>query len=157
MKLLDPTRPDDPRFDPHGEQGRRVLAAAKTRTVASRRIPRLLAATALVATCALAALVLIPAGGPPDARAALTQSLHRMRGIDSGIVVMTIAGDRNEVRVDGEDMEWKSTLGVWRRVDGVEYENGKPTGSRTTENSFPDKLVAQVGKQSIVALARVKR
>jgi hypothetical protein len=156
MKLLDPTRPDDPRFDPHGEQGRRVLAAATARTVASRRFPRrrLLAGAALVATCVLAALVLTPAGGPPDARAALTESLDRMRGIDSGIVVMTIAGDRNEVRFDGEDMQWTSAFGTWQRVDGVEYENGKPTGSRTTENSFPDKLVAQVGKQSIVALAQ---
>ena len=147
MKLLDPTRPDDPRFDPHGEQGRRVLAAAKART-APRRFPRrrLLAGAALVATCVLAVLVLTPAGGPPDARAALTESLDRMRGIDSGIVVMTIAGDRNEVRFDGEDMEWTSAIGTWQRVDGVEYENGKPTGGHTTENSFPDKLVAQVGE-----------
>ena len=77
-----------------------------------------------------------------------------MREVDSGIVVMTLAGDRNEVRFDGEDMEWTSAIGIWKRVDGVEYENGKPTGTRWTDDSFPHKLVAQVGEQSIVALAR---
>ena len=46
---------------------------------------------------------------------------------------MTIAGDRNEVRFDGEDMEWTSAIGTWQRVDGVEYENGKPTGSHDRE------------------------
>ena len=154
MKLLDPTRPDDPRFDPHGEQGRRVLAAAMSATASRRRVrPRLIAAAA-VAACAALALILTTAGNPPDARAALTRSLERMRDIDSGIVVMTIAGERNEVRFDGEDMEWTSSLGVWQRVDGVEYENGKPTGVTWGEGSFPHKLVAQVGTQSIVALVQ---
>jgi hypothetical protein len=130
MKLLDPTRPDDPRFDPHGEQGRRVLAAAKTRATrgrrgaerrrgggaASSRRGRLAAGGLVVVACALAALFFLPAGGPPDARAALAESLRHMREIDSGIVVMTIAGDRNEVRFDGADMEWTSSSGVWKRV-----------------------------------------
>jgi hypothetical protein len=138
-----------------------VLAAAKTGAREGRvpragvRRPRLLAGAAFAAACVLAALVLLtPAARPPDARAALTQSLERMREIDSGIVVMTIAGDRNEVRFEGDDMEWTSALGVWQRVDGREYENGRPTGTRWTDDSFPHKLVAQVGKQSIVALAQ---
>ena len=144
MKLLDPTRPDDPRFDPHGEQGR---ACSPRRRRASRAAARAGAARrrALVASCALAALVLTPPAGPPDARAALAQSLERMREIDSGIVRMTIAGDRNEVRFDGDDMEWTSASASGSASTVSSTRTASPPGRAWTEDSFPHKLVAQVG------------
>jgi hypothetical protein len=120
--VLDPTRPDDPRFDPHGAQARRVRARAVARAEATASRPagrRVLARVALaacvVAILAVAASLLLRTSSPPDARAALGQAAARMASFDSGRIIFTSRFEprapepasvcRHEVRFDGRDFE----------------------------------------------------
>jgi hypothetical protein len=119
-----PTRPDDPRFDPHGAQARRVRARAVARAEATASRPggrRVLARVALgacvVAILAVAASVLLTTtNSPPDARAALQQAAARTAAFDSGRVIYTSRAEprgrepgfvaRAEVRFDDDgDLE----------------------------------------------------
>jgi hypothetical protein len=120
--VLDPTRPDDPRFDPHGAEGRRVRARAVARAEATASRParrRVLARAALaacvVAMLAVAASVLLTTSSPPGARAALQQAAARTASFDSGRIIFTSRFEpgapepgsicRHEVRFDGRDFE----------------------------------------------------
>jgi hypothetical protein len=138
LAVLDPTRPDDPRFDPDGEQGRRVLSAAVAAPFprASRRRPRrLVPVLGVVAAAAAAGIVLLPTGSPDDARAALQRAAERTAAVESGRVIWTLRADppgaarsvdRSEISFSGGDLEWRSrsemVLDDGRRVvDGVTY------------------------------------
>jgi hypothetical protein len=121
--VLDPTRRDDPRFDPHGAQARRVRARAVARAEATASRPggrRVLARVALaacvVAILAVAASVLLTTSSPPNARAALQQAAARTASFDSGRVIYTYRAEprgrepgyvaRLEVRFDDDgDLE----------------------------------------------------
>jgi hypothetical protein len=94
--VLDPTRPDDPRFDPHGAQARRVRARAVARAEATaprpagrRMLARVALAACVVAILAVAASVLLTTNSPPNARAALQQAAARTASFDSGRVIYT--------------------------------------------------------------------
>lgn len=189
LDVLDPTRPDDPRFDPHGAHGERVRRAALARAAAHPSAPgrnlfrpsAVLASGAAVALVA-AVLILTTAGSSPDARAALAQAEQRMATVGSGVVTVTHDGrgggyavnEVDEVRFDGVDLEWvtRARLALpdgrtitkretFREVDGIGYlrDDTKPdarfeTLGSTSDRDFPHQLVKQVGKQSLVELAR---
>jgi hypothetical protein len=124
LEILDPTRPDDPRFDPRGDQGRRVRAAATARAEPAplpsprRTRPRRLApALATAAVAAAAAVVLLPTGASDDARAALQQAAERTAAIESGRVIWTLradppgpvrSADRSDIHFSGGDLEWRA-------------------------------------------------
>jgi hypothetical protein len=120
--VLDPTRPDDPRFDPHGAQARRVRARAVARAEATaprpagrRVLARVALAACVVAILAVAASVLLTTNSPPNARAALQQAAVRTASFDSGRVIYTSRFEpqvreagyvaRLEVRFDDGDLE----------------------------------------------------
>lgn len=150
IALLDPTRADDPAFDPHGPQARRVrtaaLAASAPPASRSRRRPGLpVALTGLAAAAALAvAVVILTASPAPDARAALQAAAKRTAAVDSGRAVWTMrsripadgyTGEaRHVIRFDGEDLEavYRSrevvegrppmvSAETFREVDGIGY------------------------------------
>jgi hypothetical protein len=183
LDLLDPTRPDDPRFDPAGEQARRVRSAALARPPARRPAARRLALAAAAATVAAAVLVVALTRSPTDARAALAEAAARTAGVESGRVVWTMRSDppgparfsaHAEVRFQGGDLEWVSrgvavledgrterTGSAYREIGDDAYaRSGAKPGARfervppTSEEDHPHKLVDQVGSQALVALAR---
>jgi hypothetical protein len=150
LDLLDPTRPDDPSFDPDGAQAQRVrAAAAAVRPAAPRKPPRRaprLALGGLAATVLAAAAVVVgTTTTAPDARAALLQAAERTGAVDSGRAVYTLHADhgavgykadvRNEIRFSGDDFEivsaGRETLPsgkteerslTYRQIDGVGYQ-----------------------------------
>lgn len=151
LELLDPTRADDPRFDPDGHHAERVRSAALARAASTprRTAPRPRGRTAvagLVTACAVAAgvVVAVTATDAPDARASLVAAAERTDGFESGRVVLTerfhdpdgrVRGhDRSEVRFDGTDLELVTRSVVElpdrkierrvtvRQFDGVAYE-----------------------------------
>jgi hypothetical protein len=123
LELLDPTRPDDPAFDPRGEQAQRVRTAAM-RAAADRapgRRPRpLVLGVALVAAAvaaAVGAVVVLSSLPPTSARAALQEAVARTRAVASGRIVRTVeirppatresSIERHVVRFDADgDLEW---------------------------------------------------
>jgi hypothetical protein len=183
LDLLDPTRPDDPRFDPAGEQAARVRAAALTRRPAPRPAGRRLVLAGAVAAIAAALLVVVVVRSPTDARAALEAAAARTAAIESGRVVWTIRSDppgpvwvvgRAEIRFQGGDLAYVSsgeivledgrrerTGSAYREIgdDAYARDDTKP-GARfermppTSEEDQPHKLVANVGSQGLIALAR---
>jgi hypothetical protein len=186
LKLLDPTRPDDPRFDPRGDVGRRVRAAAVAAPpsrIPRRRPRRVVPALAVAAAAAAAGVVLLPTGGPDDARATLQKAAERTAAVESGMVTWTLRADppgpvrsvdRSEIRFSGGDLEWHSrsdgVLEDGRRVadrltyvevgdDGYIRDDTEPGvgfehGGPTAESDFPHKLVEHVGSEALVALVR---
>jgi hypothetical protein len=127
LEPLDPTRPDEPRFDPHGPEARRIRAAAiaqaeeeQPRGRPARRPTR--PAAALGAAFALAAVVVVVLAvaprSAPDARAALQRAVEQTAAVESGRVIWTMHADppgpirawgRSEVRFTGGDLEWTSS------------------------------------------------
>jgi hypothetical protein len=92
--VLDPTRPDDPRFDPHGAQAQRVRTEARAEATASRPAGRRVLARVALAACvvailAVAASVLLTTRSPPGARAALQRAAARTASFDSGRIIFT--------------------------------------------------------------------
>jgi hypothetical protein len=128
--VLDATRPDDPRFDPHGAQARRVRARAVARAEATASRPagrgvlvRVALAVCVVAILAVAVSDFLTTSSPPGARAALQQAAARTASFDSGRIIFTSrseprAGEpgyvgRDDVRFDGGDFE---SVSRWRVV-----------------------------------------
>lgn len=127
LELLDPTRPNDPAFDPRGAQADRVRAAARAgaprrdlpprrrRRAASRRIA---AGVLAIAAVVAAVVVATDTTAPTDARAALARAAARTADITSGRIVWTVGGEdprsgyagrtRTVVRFDGENLEARS-------------------------------------------------
>lgn len=153
LDLLDPTRPDDPAFDPDGPQARRVRAAAvrPAPAKAPRRAPRLALGGLAAAVLAAAAVVVGTTTTAPDARAALLQAAERTGAIGSGRAVYTLQVDhgdvgykadvRNEIRFQGDDIEIVSTgretlpsgetmerALTYRQIDGVGYQRSGDNG-----------------------------
>jgi hypothetical protein len=135
LEPLDRTSADEPRFDPHGPDARRIRAAAIARAQEARsrgglgprttravaRRPRVRLAGALAAAFALALLVVVVLAvaprSAPDARAALERAAERTASVESGRVIWTQradlpgpmrAFDRSEVRFTGGDLELTS-------------------------------------------------
>jgi hypothetical protein len=163
LDLLDPTRPDDTAFDPHGSQAERVRAAALARHApdpARHRTPRRRIALGLATVVAATAAVVTSTTAPTDARAALLRAAERTGAIESGRVVWTLQADhpgpgyaaevRNEVRFSGDDAEITSrgteTLPggkvterrtTFRLIDGVGYTRDDTRPGRPFERLEP--------------------
>jgi hypothetical protein len=135
LDLLDPTDPQDPRFDPGGDQARRVRAAAVARAQArptpqrprlTRRSLALVAGAA--AALAVAAVLVSTTGSPSDARAVLRDAARRTAAVESGRVIWSVRASarkprggpfrdeyREEIRFDGDDL---AAVARSRWVDG---------------------------------------
>jgi len=125
LTQLDPTAPDDPRFDPDGDVAKGVLSAAIARgsepagaTTTSRpaRRPRLLAGAMGTSVAAIAAVALLTGGGSTlTATQALAQAVNRTAAFESGVIRYhnEIQDDESgyrldatqQVRFSGTDME----------------------------------------------------
>jgi hypothetical protein len=176
MKLLDPTLPNDPVFDPDGLQAHRVRAAAR-RPLHPRRAPRRRLALGLATGAAAAAAVAIGTGttSPIDARAALLEAAERTGAIESGRAISTLRSDhpnrqaevRNEMRFQGDDLEIVSTGQetlpsgetidrrlTFREVDGVAYQRvGDGEFRRIGTSVPPDRSEPQGGVDVPPAIA----
>jgi hypothetical protein len=120
LTLVDPTSPDETRFDPHGESARGVLAAAIERgtdspsRAAPFRRPRVIAGIAGASLAVLVAVAVLVGGDstlrPADA---LAHAVDRTAAFESGVIRYRIegaaAGHRldatREIRFSGADME----------------------------------------------------
>jgi hypothetical protein len=181
LELLDPTRPDDPAFDPAGPQAQRVLAAAMRPVPEPRRAPKRLALV-LAAAAAVAVAVVLATGttAPTDARAALLQAAERTSAIDSGRVVWTLKADltdplykadiRNEIRFSGNDLEMVGTgqetlpngqildrRTTFRLVDGIGYErdgDGRFQELGPVSHEGQLQITGQIDNEALVALVR---
>jgi hypothetical protein len=148
LEPLDPTTADEPRFDPHGPEARRIRAAAIARAEAAQsrvgRRPQARLRGALAAAFALAVVVVVVLAvaprSAPDARAALEQAAERTAAVESGRVIWTqradppgpVRGfDRSEVRFTGGDLEW--THRGW-----AVSPDGERHGSRSTYREIGD-------------------
>lgn len=124
LTLLDPTAPEEARFDPDGDVARGVLSAAIARgtepagaraSTPRRARPRLFAGVVGTSVAALVAAVAFVGGSSTlSATDALAQAVSRTAGFDSGVVRYhsegsTPAGYRldvtQEVRFAGGDVE----------------------------------------------------
>lgn len=178
LDQLDPTRADDPAFDPDGQQAQRVFTAAQRKP---QRAPRRRVALALatVATAAAATVVVTTTTSPTDARAALLQAAERTANIDSGRAAWTLEADRpegyrasirNEIRFSGDDSELvsrgtetlpdgrtlRSDLTI-RRIDGIAYQregDGAFTRIGPVSGDGLFAITGQVDNKALVALVK---
>jgi hypothetical protein len=187
LELLDPTRADDPAFDPDGAQAHRVRVAAMRARPAARPAPRrrLALGGAAVAAAALIAAVVGTSTAPPDAVAALREAARQTAAADSGRVLVMVKGEgpiagyrvdaRTEIRFQREDLELvvRSREAIpggpemeraltLRRIDGIAYErdDSRP-GGRFRKLGKVDpvtfSVVGQVDDDGLVALVQSTR
>jgi hypothetical protein len=179
--IPDPTRGDDPRFDPADAQAQAVLARATAGEGSSRRAAarprvrrRLTLAGGLGVACALAAVVALGAGsgtgglGPADA---LAQAAEKTAAVTSGVArTLIVAPDGAQVetviRFDGEDAEATvnqrdaggTTDELARRVvDGVRYERGQDGSWNVVKGDGShdaDSVRAEIGNRALYDLVR---